>query len=142
MASNQSTQGRTYHSFEMWEQGESQAHQTATSLLQDLEEINQVISGFEAIKARLRDQLSRIVASQGDKLELSDGYKLVLTAPGKTISYDRKKLDELVVELAGNDDEDLRLIASRLAGLRNEAERAGSLRVEVPKRRKEDREAA
>ena len=140
MGSNLSTQRD--HSFEAWKAGESQAHQTVTYLVSDLEEIEQIIGDFEAIKAKLRDELSQVIATMdGQQYQTSSGYKLALTAPSTTTSYDRKALDELVIELAGNEDDDLRAIASRISLARRWSERAGTLRIEKPKRRREDRAA-
>lgn len=95
------------------------------ALCYDLGEVESQIAPLEAERQQLRDKISLVLARMGNKAELAGFGKLELTAPAVVHSYDKKRLDELLIALAGEAPE----IAERLAQCRTESARIGGLRI-------------
>jgi len=73
----------------------------------------------------MRDQLSQIVGRMGGRASVAGFGKLELTAPSLARSYDKKRLDQLIIDLATDAPE----LAQLVAACRTESPRAGSLRI-------------
>lgn len=73
----------------------------------------------------LRELIGNVVAHGGDPVEIPGFGRLEITNPVVTPSYDRKKLDSLIIELAGEYSD----VAARIAQCRTESMRSGSLRI-------------
>lgn len=112
--------------FAEWEVGTVTDVQALHTLTSDLGEVESELAPLEAQRSALRDQIARIVAHAGNKVELTGFGTLVITQPGITTSYDAKALDALVIRLMGDG---YGPIAEQIAQCRRESARAGSLRI-------------
>jgi hypothetical protein len=83
----------------------------------------------EAERAAIRARLGYVVAHAGGRAQAPGLGRLLITAPAVTPSYDHRQLDALVIELTQTHPE----IAQRIAALRRETIRAGTLRL-IPER--------
>jgi hypothetical protein len=99
------------------------------SLLDELRTIEDAISLLSAQRTSLRDQISQHVAQLGGRVMLSGYGRLEITPPCVTVSYDRRQIETLIIELTTTDP----TMAARLAGCRKEAPRSGGLRITPPK---------
>lgn len=111
--------------FEDWQDGQISDAGALRALCRDLGEVESQIAPLEAERATLRDQISRVLDHAGGKAEIAGFGKLELSAPAIVRGYDKKRLDELLVALAGEAPE----VAERIAACRTESARAGSLRI-------------
>lgn len=112
--------------FTQWQAGDATDIETARALLSDLREVESEIDTYEEQRARIREQLSHIVARSGT-IELAGLGRASLTAPTVTKSYDTKSLNTLVSNLVA---EGHFAIAQRIVNTQKTTERAGSLRIE------------
>lgn len=111
--------------FDDWRDGTISDVEALHAIASDLGEIESQIAPLEAERQTLRDQLSQIVSRLGGRASVSGFGKIELTAPTLTRSYDKKRLDQLIIDLATDAPE----LAQLIAACRTEAPRAGSLRI-------------
>lgn len=116
--------------YELWQEGELQADEALDRLVASLDGLKDRLEPLAASEKALRDQISHVLefATGGRKTEVR-GYELLITEPGVSVSYDAKKLDQLVVRLM----EEYPGIAADIRACRKESSRAGSLRIIRPK---------
>lgn len=115
--------------FADWQAGAISDREALRALLSDLGEVESQITPLEAERADLRTQISEVLASLGGRAD-ADGYKLNLTAPGVSVRYDAKELDQLVSYLQASGDDRL---ANLILAARKESARSGQLRIVPPK---------
>ena len=111
--------------FDDWRDGTISDVEALHALASDLGEIESQLAPLEAERQNLRDQLSQIVGRLGGRASVAGFGKLELTAPTLARSYDKKRLDQLIIDLATDAPE----LAQLVAACRTESPRAGSLRI-------------
>ena len=111
--------------FDDWRDGTISDVEALHALASDLGEIESQLAPLEAERQNLRDQLSQIVGRLGGRASVAGFGKLELTAPSLARSYDKKRLDQLIIDLATDAPE----LAQLVAACRTESPRAGSLRI-------------
>jgi hypothetical protein len=94
------------------------------SLWSDLREVESQAAVLEAERARLRDQISQIVAREGP-MTLPGFGTAQITAPSRSVSYDAKQLTQLLADIERTHPE----IAERLREAQRVSERSGGLRI-------------
>lgn len=109
-----------------WREGLLGPHEALRSLCSDLAEIDSELQPLTQEREAYRAALSEIVFQLGGKADVAGFGELRITEPAKTASYDRKALDELVLQLvqAGMTD-----VASAITNCRKESARTGSLQI-------------
>ena len=101
---------------------------TLRYLWDELRDIEKQIVPLEKEKESIRERIGILVSQLGTVI--LPGYgKALITAPSKTHSYDKGKIDELIIEIM----EENPTIARRLVAARRFTERDGSLRIENEK---------
>lgn len=95
------------------------------SLLDELRTVEDAIGLLSAQRASLRDQITQHVAQLGGRVMLPGYGRLEITPPCITVSYDRRQIERLIIELTTTDP----TTAARLAACRKEAPRNGGLRM-------------
>jgi hypothetical protein len=95
------------------------------SLLDELRTVEDAIALLEAQRTPLREQISQCVAQLGGRVLLPGYGRLEITAPGVTVSYDRRQVEALIIELTTAHA----AIAAQLAACRKESPRSGGLRI-------------
>ena len=111
--------------FDDWRDGQVSDVEALHAIAFDLGELESQLAPLELERQTLRDQLSQILGRLGGRASVAGFGKLELTAPAIARSYDKKRLDQLIIDLA-TDAPDL---AQLIAACRTEAPRAGSLRI-------------
>ncbi len=111
--------------FDDWRDGTISDVEALHALASDLGEIESQLAPLEAERQNLRDQLSQVVNHLGGRASVAGFGKLELTAPSLAKSYDKKRLDQLIIDLATDAPE----LAQLVAACRTESPRAGSLRI-------------
>ncbi len=111
--------------FEDWRDGLIADADALRALCRDLGEVESQLAPLDAERTQLRDQISRVLDRAGGKAEIAGFGKLELSAPAIVKSYDKKRIDELLIALTAEAPE----IAARIAQCRTESARAGGLRV-------------
>jgi len=111
--------------FDDWRDGSISDVEALRALASDLGEIESQLAPLEAERQNLRDQLSQIVGRLGGRASVPGFGKIELTAQSLARSYDKKRLDQLIIDLATDAPE----LAQLVAACRTEAPRAGSLRI-------------
>jgi hypothetical protein len=112
--------------FAEWDAGDLTDYQALRSLAIELGEVQSELSPLRMQEARLRDELSRVLAHAGGKAEVPGFGALLLTQPSVTRSYDTEGLNNLCLQLISDG---YGPIAEQIARLRRESSRAGSLRI-------------
>ena len=112
--------------FSEWEAGKLTDVQAARAIAFDLAELEEELTPALRDKETMRDQLSRIIAHAGGKMDISGFGSLQMTAPGVSTTYDAKRLDDLVLQLIAEGQSD---IAECITACRKQSARAGSLRI-------------
>jgi hypothetical protein len=112
--------------YDDWKAGDIGPFEALRSIANDLGEVESDLDPLQKEREQLRAQASELVDAIGGRVEVPGFGKLEITPASKTTSYDRKKLDSLVMELvqAGYAD-----IASSITECRTESARAGTLRI-------------
>lgn len=110
--------------YQAYQEGDLEPSKAIRALWSDLKEIESDIGPLEAQRAMLRDQIGQVVARHGS-MAIKGLGTAAITSPGIVTSYDRAKIERLLIELAGSHPE----LAARLAQCRVESSRAGSLRL-------------
>ena len=118
--------------FEQWEAGEVSDEQALRSLASDLGEVESQLAPIEQEKQALRDQISRVLDHAGGTATIAGFGRLEITAASVVVSYDKKQIEELLIDLTTTHPE----IAARLAACRVKGTRAGSLRITREKAKK------
>ncbi len=95
------------------------------ALCYDLAQIEAAIDPLEAERQAIRADISTIIEAIGPQ-ELEGFGKLEITAAAKVISYDRQKIDALIMALI---DEGTPELAERIRAAKKESARSGSLRI-------------
>ena len=113
-------------SFTEWDAGTLTDVQALRVLAMELGKVQSELEPLKAQEARLRDELSRVVAHMGGKADVPGFGQLAMTAPSITNSYDSKRLDDIVMGLIAEGYAD---IAESIANCRKQSSRAGSLRI-------------
>src|SRR5689334_1363191 len=111
--------------FDDWRDGQISDIEALQSVTSDLGEVESQIAPLEAERALLRDQISQIVARLGGRATIAGFGKLEIVPPTVAKTYDKKRLDQLIVDLAADAPE----LAQLIAACRTESQRAGSLRI-------------
>lgn len=111
--------------FDIWQDGKLTDIQALRALCRDLGEVESQLAPLEAERAALRDQISHVLDRLGGTTEITGFGKLEITAPSIVKSYDKKRLDQLLIDLAAEAPE----LVARIAACRTESARAGSLRI-------------
>lgn len=111
--------------FDDWRDGQISDVDALHALASDLGEIESQLAPLEAERQTLRDQLSQILTRLGGRASIAGFGKLEIMPASVTKSYDRKRLDQLIIDLATDAPE----LAQLIAACRTEAPRAGSLRI-------------
>lgn len=112
--------------FQEWEAGELTDTYAIRAIAMQYGEVESQAAPLLAERDELRAQLSRVVAHIGGKADVKGFGALALTSPSISATYDTKALDALVIQLTADGYGD---IAQRIARLRKESARAGSLRI-------------
>lgn len=116
--------------FNDWRDGQLTDEQALRSLSSDLGEVESQLAPYEAEKQALRDQISQVLEHAGGATTIAGFGKLEITAAAIVVSYDKKAIENLLIDLTTTHPE----IAARLAGCRIKGSRAGSLRITREKR--------
>src|SRR5262245_43897416 len=95
------------------------------SLLDELRPIDDAIALLQAQRTSPRDQISERVDRLGGRAVLPGYGHLEITAPSVTVSYDRRQVEALIIELTTTAP----VIAARIAACRKESPRTGGLRI-------------
>jgi hypothetical protein len=95
------------------------------ALCYDLAQLEERIAPLEAERQAIRAEISTIIEAIGTQ-ELEGFGRLEITAPALVVSYDRQKVERLMLALI---DEGRSEIAERISAARKESARAGSLRI-------------
>jgi hypothetical protein len=95
------------------------------SLLDELRTVEDAIGLLSAQRTSLRDQISQHVEQLGGRMMLPGYGRLEITPPGLTVSYDRRQIETLIIELTTT----VPTIAARIAACRKESPRSGGLRI-------------
>jgi hypothetical protein len=111
--------------FDDWRDGTISDVEALHALASDLGEIESQLAPLETERQNLRDQLSQIVSHLGGRASVAGFGKLEIMPASVTRTYDRKRLDQLVIDLATDAPE----LAQLIAACRTESPRAGSLRI-------------
>jgi hypothetical protein len=126
MRRDRCAQGETpMTTFDDWRDGQISDIEALQAVASDLGEVESQIAPLEAERANLRDQISQIVARLGGRATLAGFGKLEILPPTVSKTYDKKRLDQLIVDLAADAPE----LAQLIAACRTESQRAGSLRI-------------
>lgn len=91
----------------------------------DLAMVEEQIAPLEAQRQAIRADISAIIEAIGTQ-ELEGFGRLEITAPALIVSYDRQKVERLILALI---DEGRSDIAQRISATKKESARAGSLRI-------------
>lgn len=116
--------------FTDWQDGQLTDEQALRSLSSDLGEVESQLAPIEAEKQSLRDQISQVLEHAGGTATIAGFGKLEITAAAVVVSYGKKQIEELLIDLTTTHPE----IAARLAACRVKGSRAGSLRITREKR--------
>lgn len=111
--------------FDDWQDGIIANTVALWALTRELGEVESQLAPLEAERTALRDQLSQILARLDEPVAIPGFSKLELTAPSVMKSYDKQRLNELLIALAIEAPD----VARRLVACRVESARAGSLRI-------------
>jgi hypothetical protein len=95
------------------------------ALCYDLDQIEIAIAPLEAERQAIRAELSLLIDQLGTQ-EVDGFGRLEITAPALVVSYDRQKVERLLLALI---DEGRSEIAERISAARKESARTGSLRI-------------
>jgi hypothetical protein len=95
------------------------------ALCYDLAQLEDRIAPLEDERQAIRAEISTIIEAIGPQ-ELEGFGKLEITAAAKVISYDRQKIDALIMALI---DEGTPELAERIRTAKKESARSGSLRI-------------
>ncbi len=113
---------------EQWQDGEMSSEVALEMLCHSLDAVQNELAPLQGLEKQTRDQLSQIVERGFEGKAQVQGFgSLKITEPVQLISYDRKELDELVIELVGQGQSEL---AQRIQSFRRESSRIGSLRID------------
>lgn len=111
--------------FEDWQEGLVPDMDALRVLCSDLGEVESDLAPLQEQREALRAQIGEVVARRGEAVEIA-GFGRIEIAPAAIVrGYDKRRLDALLVDLAGEAPE----VARRLAECRTETARAGSLRI-------------
>src|SRR4029450_7828621 len=91
--------GATMTIFDDWRDGTISDVEAVRGIASDLGEIESQLAPLEAERQNLRDQLSQIVSRLGARASVAGFGKIELTAPSVARSYDKKRLDQLIIDL-------------------------------------------
>lgn len=126
MTSAQSTTvpnaGKAATAWQRWNDGDIDDAEALRGILPALDAVERQIASLEAQRQLWRSRLAAIVSHVGGRTRLERYGELLLTAPSKTVTYDRKALDDLTRDLLAEGDAHT---AQRLAAARKVTERAG-----------------
>jgi hypothetical protein len=117
--------------FDDWQNGTITDEQALRSLSSDLGEVESQLAPIEAEKHILRDQISQVLERAGGATTIAGFGRLEITAPAVVVSYDKKQIEELLIDLTTTHPD----IAARLAACRVKGTRSGSLRITREKHR-------
>lgn len=115
--------------FALWLAGRLGAHAAIRTLWDDLRQIEAAQQQLEIRREMLRDQLRQIATQLGGAATLAGYGKLEVLAPTTTTSYDKARVDALIIALTTEQP----AVAARLVACRVERPRAGGLRVTTEK---------
>jgi hypothetical protein len=118
-----------HNEFAAWEAGELPATTALRVIYAELAEIERQVKALDTARAELRDQLSVIVAHEGDAVTLEGVATLRLTAPSQRVSYPTKEVESAIAEIVAYAPE----AAQHIAQLRKVTHVAGTLRIEPVK---------
>jgi hypothetical protein len=118
--------------FEQWQAGDISPYQALYALTSDLAEVESELEPLQQQREELRNAISHIVGTIGDKAEISGFGRLEITAATKSVSYDRKAVQAVINDLLALGETE---IAQRLVLCQRETSRAGSLRITRVKER-------
>lgn len=111
--------------FDDWQQGDITDDQALRALAMELGEVESQLAPIEAEKQALRDQISRVLDRAGGVATVAGFGKLEITAAAVTVSYDKKQIEDLLIDLTATHPD----VARRLAACRVRGSRAGALRI-------------
>ena len=118
----------TRTAFDRWNHGEMSAEEALLKLCQQINRVQDSLGPLEEQQKYIRLEMSLLVEKAFNGRARVDGFgELRITEPVLTVSYDRKELDELVMQLVGEGQPEL---ARRIQSCRRESSRAGSLRID------------
>ena len=95
------------------------------ALCYDLDQIELAMAPLAAERQAIRAELSMIIEQLGTQ-EIDGFGRLEITAPALVVSYDRQRMDRLMLALI---DEGRPELAERISAAKKESARAGSLRI-------------
>jgi hypothetical protein len=95
------------------------------SLLEELRTLEDALALLETERTAVRDQIRQHVEQLGGRAVLPGYGRLEITTPGITVSYDRRQVEALIIELTTTAP----VIAARLAACRTESAHRGGLRI-------------
>jgi len=109
-----------------WMDGDATAMEALNSLCNDYEELDDAYKSYEGMREQTRNQISTVMVRVGDKVEVKGFGVLTMMAPQIVESFDKKALNDLVLDLIADYPE----IAARVLACKTKTSRAGGLRIE------------
>jgi hypothetical protein len=111
--------------YSRWESGDLPSQEAIEQLVSQLAAVEDSLEPLEQTKQAIRAKLSLIVDRQpGSAIELPGYGKLAIRSATVTKSYDKDKLDQLIIQLAMDGQVEL---AQAIGGCKKESSRSGGL---------------
>lgn len=121
--------------FKQWEDGLVTGQEAVELLVRQLAVVEDNLEPLEQTKQAIRAKLSLIVDRQpGSAIELPGYGKLAIRSAAATKSYDKDKLDQLIIQLTMDGQVEL---AQAIGGCKKEGSRTGGLVITKEKEGKE-----
>jgi hypothetical protein len=95
------------------------------SLLEEVRTVEDALALLDVQRTRLREEIRQRVERLGGRVLLPGEGRLEIIAPSVAVSYDRRQVEALIIELTTTHA----AIAARLAACRKESPRNGGLRI-------------
>lgn len=114
------------NAYEDWKGGTISPIEALRYVTSDLTEVESELEPLTKEREQLRAQVSELVNAVGGRAEIPGYGKLEITSPSKTVKYDTKRIDAVMVRCLR---EGYPEIAEAISDCMVESGRAGSLRI-------------
>jgi hypothetical protein len=114
------------NTYQRWQDGELTDNEALELLCRQLTSLQDRLEPLQFVEKQLRAWISEVVDREGGRAEVDGFGRLQITGASQTVTYDRRKLDNLVARLAAEGYSDL---AQEIASYRKESSRSGGLRI-------------
>jgi hypothetical protein len=114
------------NTYRRWQDGELTDNEALELLCRQLTSLQDRLEPLQFVEKQLRAWISEVVDREGGRAEVNGFGRLQITGASQTVTYDRRKLDNLVARLAAEGYSDL---AQEIASYRKESSRSGGLRI-------------